>query len=76
MEQKDLSHYKQEVDLKKLAEAEAFKTLEAAQAAANEARDARVRAEEALNMAIARVEQGLPADLGAQEATAPGSKVK
>ena len=38
--------------------------------------DGSTASESALNMAIARVEQGLPADLGAQEATAPGSKVK
>ena len=73
MEQKDLDHYTRELNLKKVAEAEAFKTLEVAQAAANEARDTRTRAEEELDMASARVKQGLPADLGAHKEAVPGT---
>jgi len=63
MEQKDLNHYARELGLKKVAEDAAFKTAEVSAAAAQEARDARIRAEEELDMATARVKDGLPADL-------------
>ncbi|MAL99425.1 MAG: hypothetical protein CL583_13365 [Alteromonadaceae bacterium] len=63
MEQKDLNHYARELGLKKVAEDAAFKTLEVSKAAADDARDARIRAEEELDMATARVKDGLPADL-------------
>lgn len=63
MEQKDLNYYAHELGLKKIAEAEALKTAEAAQSAAAEARDARIRAEEEFSMAVERVKNGEPADL-------------
>jgi hypothetical protein len=76
MEQKDLNHYARELGLKKVAEDAAFKTLEVSKAAADDARDARIRAEEELDMATARVKQGQPADLDADITTAGGTEAE
>lgn len=70
MEQKDLNYYAHELGLKKIAEAEALKTAEAAQSAADDARDARIRAEEEFSMAVERVKNGEPADLDVVSAEA------